>query len=282
MPMILQEFISQINESGILAKEDLDAILKSQPVVGIESVEDLSSLLVEHNKLTAYQVQMICEGQGKRLLLGNYLIRDQIGAGGMGDVYLAEHRRMERLVALKMLPSAMKWNDQSIRRFHQEVKAVARLNHPNIVTAHDADEDQGTHFLVMEYVPGTDLSTCVKKQGPFQIHQALNYIQQAARGLKYAHDQGIIHRDIKPSNILLDQTGTVKILDLGLARIDKNDQEHTVTSLTESGTGQSVPSLMRSKTSCMRSLTLQKTACPPVCLANCSKRVSALIIILSR
>lgn len=234
MPMILQEFISQINESGILSAEDLAAIMKSQPAE-IESVEDLSRLLVAHNKLTAYQAKMICEDQGNRLLLGNYLIRDQIGAGGMGDVYLAEHRRMERLVALKTLSTAMKWNDQSIRRFHQEVKAVARLNHPNIVTAYDADEAQHTHFLVMEYVPGTDLSTCVKQQGPFPVHQALNFIQQVAQGLLYAHDQGIIHRDIKPSNLLLDQNGTVKILDLGLARIDRNDEDQTVTSLTESG-----------------------------------------------
>ncbi|WP_417387129.1 protein kinase domain-containing protein [Gimesia sp.] len=234
MPMILEQFISQIGESGILSAEDVAAFLKSQSTE-IDSVEELSSLLVEHNKLTPYQAQMICEGRGQKLLLGNYLIRDRIGGGGMGDVYLAEHRRMERLVALKMLPAVMSANEQSIQRFHREVKAVARLNHPHIVTAYDADEYNQIHFLVMEYVPGTNLSACVKTHGPFPVDQALNLILQAARGLEYAHEQGIIHRDIKPANILLDNSGTVKVLDMGLARIDNPNEEHTVTSLTESG-----------------------------------------------
>lgn len=234
MPMMLQQFISQISDSGILSAEEVAAFLKLQPAE-IESVDDLSRLLVEQNKLTLYQAQMISEGRGQKLLLGNYLIRDRIGGGGMGDVYLAEHRRMERLVALKMLPAVMSLNEQSIQRFHREVKAVARLNHPHIVTAYDADEYNQIHFLVMEYVPGTNLSACVKTEGPFSVDQALDFILQAARGLEYAHQQGIIHRDIKPSNMLLDNSGTVKILDMGLARIDNINEEHSLTSLTESG-----------------------------------------------
>ena len=234
MTMSLPQFITQLSESGLLTTDEITAFLENLSDAS-PSVDDLTKQLIEHKKLSLFQAQMICEGKGKKLLLGNYLIRDRIGSGGMGDVFLAEHRRMERLVALKTLPTNMMKNDQSIRRFHQEVKAAARLTHPNIVTAYDADEADGTHFLVMEYVPGQDLSAYVKIQGPFSIEHALTIILQAATGLKYAHEQGIIHRDIKPSNMLLDNTGTIKILDMGLARIDATGEDQPGTALTQSG-----------------------------------------------
>ncbi|MBC7819068.1 MAG: SUMF1/EgtB/PvdO family nonheme iron enzyme, partial [Planctomycetaceae bacterium] len=131
-----------------------------------------------------------------------------------------QHKRMKRLVALKVMsPAAVKTPD-SLKRFHREVEAAAKLRHPNIVAADDADEAKGTHFLVMEYVEGSDLSAFVKKHGPFPVEQAVQCIIQAARGLEFAHEQGVIHRDIKPANLLIDAKGTVKILDMGLARIE--------------------------------------------------------------
>jgi tRNA A-37 threonylcarbamoyl transferase component Bud32 len=152
----------------------------------------------------------------------------------MGLVLKAEHRRMERLVALKVLSPKVTKSPEALRRFQREVKAAARLEHPNIVTAHDADEANGTHFLVMQYIDGTDLSSLVKKSGPLPVDQALDCILQAARGLQYAHEHGVIHRDIKPANLLLDRQGTVKILDMGLARLDTaGDQQDQLT-----GTGQ--------------------------------------------
>ena len=123
---------------------------------------------------------------------------------------------------------------EALRRFQREVEAAARLTHPNIVIAYDADEAGDTHFLVMEYVDGSDLSTLVKQQGPLPLDQALDCILQAARGLQYAHEQGVVHRDIKPANLLLDRQGTVKILDMGLARLDSAGGEQD--ELT--GTGQ--------------------------------------------
>ena len=128
--------------------------------------------------------------------LANYTLLDRIGAGGMGQVFKAEHRRMHRLVAIKMLPPAMMKDAESIARFQREVTAAAKLRHPNIVAADDADEANGTHFLVMEYVEGSDLSALVKKNGPFSYAKAANYIMQAAQGLEFAHSEGVIHRDI--------------------------------------------------------------------------------------
>ena len=153
--------------------------------------------------------------------LGNYLILDKLGQGGMGTVFRAEHRRMLRTIALKVLSPSVLKDPQAAPRFHREVRLAARLVHPNIVTAYDADEVQGVHFLVMELVEGTTLATLVKEQGPLPVKKAVDYIVQAARGLDFAHTKGIIHRDIKPSNLMLDAFGVVKVLDLGLARLDE-------------------------------------------------------------
>jgi len=234
MTVTLEEFASQLNDSGVISAEDIAAFQESQSPP-VESAEDLAKLLVKHKKVTKLQAKLVFQGKGQQLQLGNYLIQDKIGSGGMGDVYLAKHSRMNRSVALKVLPAAMAEDEKTIRRFQREVQAAAKLSHPNIVTAHDADEAKGIHYLVMEHVDGTDLSAVVKKQGVLSVGQALDYILQAAKGLEYAHEEGIIHRDIKPSNMLLDKKGTVKILDMGLARIDDVDDENPVTALTNSG-----------------------------------------------
>lgn len=170
-------------------------------------------------------------------ILGEYLIVGKIGAGGMGRVYKAQHQRMQRIVALKVLaPQSMKSPD-AVRRFNREVQAAARLSHPNIVTAFDAGEQQGIHYLVMEYVEGHDLATLTAENGPLEVEAVLECILQTAHGLQYAHGEGIIHRDIKPSNLLVDKRGTVKILDMGLARFETSlgDGTADAASLTASG-----------------------------------------------
>ena len=128
---------------------------------------------------------------------------------------------MDRIVALKTLPSGV-IKPETVQRFYREVKAAARLSHRNIVTAFDAGEHAGTHYLVMEYVVGRDLAAIVKEKGPLPLRQAIDYVQQAARGLEFAHKHGVVHRDVKPSNLLVDQEGVVKILDMGLARLSEN------------------------------------------------------------
>ncbi len=169
--------------------------------------------------------------------IGRYRILARIDAGGMGCVFRAFHPVMEREVALKVMSRKLMDNPAAVARFQREVKALARLNHPNIVTAYDADSAGGLHFLVMEYVEGTDLSRLVKMNGPVSVAQACDYIRQATLGLQHAHDRGLIHRDIKPSNLLLTADGTtVKILDMGLARLLQPGAYQTTTDeLTDTG-----------------------------------------------
>jgi WD40 repeat protein len=147
-----------------------------------------------------------------------YRITRLLGQGGMGAVYEAEHRLMERTVALKVIRPALMADEGAVERFRREVKAAARLHHPNIVTAYDADQAGNTHFLVMEFVPGRSLAAHLRENGPLPVRQACDYARQAALGLQHAHEQGMVHRDIKPDNLMLTGDGQVKILDFGLAR----------------------------------------------------------------
>ncbi|MAG93796.1 MAG: hypothetical protein CMJ48_08620 [Planctomycetaceae bacterium] len=196
--------------------------------------EQLARTLVRQQKLTKYQAQQVYAGKGKSLVLGNYVVLEKLGQGGMGLVLKAEHKRMKRTVALKILSPAVTKSPEMVRRFLREVEAAAKLEHTNVVAAYDADDAGGTHFLVMQYVEGTDLSVLVRQNGPLSVEKALPCVIQAARGLEYAHACGVVHRDIKPSNMLLDLNGTVKILDMGLARLDSAGAEQD--QLT--GTGQ--------------------------------------------
>ncbi|HUG18374.1 MAG TPA: protein kinase [Planctomycetaceae bacterium] len=146
-----------------------------------------------------------------------YRIVDLLGKGGMGDVYQAEHIVMNRPVALKIINRELVKKSQAVERFRREVHAAARLSHPNIVTAHDAEQAGDLHFLVMEFVDGIDLSRLVKERGALPVHEACDYARQAALGMQHAHEQGMVHRDIKPHNLMVTADGTVKILDFGLA-----------------------------------------------------------------
>jgi serine/threonine protein kinase len=148
-----------------------------------------------------------------------YRILEVLGAGGMGVVYKAIHRLMERVVAVKVIDRRLTGRPDFVARFRREVKAAARLSHPNIVTAYDADQAGETHFLVMEYVAGTSLDREVERRGPLPVREACDLVRQAALGLQYAHERGTVHRDIKPHNLLLTPGGQVKILDFGLARV---------------------------------------------------------------
>jgi serine/threonine protein kinase len=151
-------------------------------------------------------------------LFGCYELLDRLGAGGSGSVFKARHTRLDRLVALKVLSPRLLSDARALNRFATELKALGKLEHPNIVRALDAGEVEGMHYLVMEYVDGEDLSQLVERRGRLSVRQACHVIRQAAIGVAYAHAQGLVHRDIKPANLLLTKRWRVKILDLGLAR----------------------------------------------------------------
>jgi tRNA A-37 threonylcarbamoyl transferase component Bud32 len=147
-----------------------------------------------------------------------YQVLEVLGSGGMGAVYKAEHRLMERHVALKVMSPRLLNRPGMVERFEREVKAAARLAHANIVAAYDADRAGDTHFLIMEFVEGVSLAQRVHEDGPMSVKEACDYLYQAACGLAHAHECGMVHRDIKPHNLMLTSAGQVKILDFGLAR----------------------------------------------------------------
>ncbi|MBM3999200.1 MAG: serine/threonine protein kinase [Planctomycetes bacterium] len=177
--------------------------------------ESLANRLIERGLLTPYQAAQLREGRTK-LNLGPYLVTDYIDKGGMGQVYKAVHKVMGRLVAVKVLP-LHKSTPDAIDNFMREIRTQAQLDHPHLVRAFDAGHDGGVHYLVCEYVPGTDLRRLVRSQGPLTMRQASSVIMQASIGLEYAHARGLIHRDIKPGNILVTPQGIAKLSDLGLA-----------------------------------------------------------------
>jgi tRNA A-37 threonylcarbamoyl transferase component Bud32 len=152
-------------------------------------------------------------------LLGDYEIIEELGRGGMGVVYKARHRRLKKLVALKVLRPDWAANRQALERFTREIEAAGRLHHANLVTATDAREDAGFCFLVMEYVEGRNLAALVRRYGRLPVADACEISRQVAVGLEHSHRQGLVHRDIQPSNVMLADDGTVKILDMGLARL---------------------------------------------------------------
>jgi WD40 repeat protein/DNA-directed RNA polymerase specialized sigma24 family protein/tRNA A-37 threonylcarbamoyl transferase component Bud32 len=147
-----------------------------------------------------------------------YLVHRPLGRGGMGAVHEAEHRLMNRRVALKVIRRDLTDRPAAVERFRREVEAAAMLAHPNIVTAHDAEQAGETHFLVMEYVEGVSLDRLVERQGPLPVGLACDYVRQAALGLQHAHEHGMVHRDLKSQNLMVGRDGRVKILDFGLAR----------------------------------------------------------------
>jgi hypothetical protein len=219
-PMSRAEFVEFLTTFGFVAAGELTAVEKQLPPAEAADVQALARALVAHGKLTKYQAAAAYQGKGKSLVYGDYLVLDRIGAGGMGQVFKARHKRMDRIVALKVLSSASMKNADAVKRFEREVRAAAKLIHPNIVHAYDAGVQDGVHYLVMEFVDGPDLSSLVRKQGKLAVKQACEFIAQAARGFAFAHGKGIVHRDIKPGNLLVDHDGTVKVLDMGLARFD--------------------------------------------------------------
>ena len=224
MPITLKEFIDELGASYLL-DEDQSAACLGRFGMDTESgdAEAFAARLVEHNEITQFQASAALQKRSGALVIGDYHVLDVIGSGGMGQVYKARHRIMKRLVAIKIMHTARATNPKLVRRFYREVEAVSRLSHPNIVTAYDAGETPGGLYLAMEYVDGVDLSVILRTAGSLGINQGLNIILQAARGLAYAHKHKVIHRDIKPGNLLLGRDGTVKILDMGLARFTEDE-----------------------------------------------------------
>lgn len=227
VPTNSEEFVQLLNRSQLLAANEVDAFFRGAgaSVVGRKPSE-IAAALVTANLLTRFQADQLLKGKFRGFTIGKYRVLDRIGTGGMGQVFLCEHPQMKRRAAVKVLSTDRAKDPGLLGRFLRESRAAASLNHPNIVTAFDVDSENGLHYLVMEYVEGRDLHQIIRENGPMKIEQACDVIRQAALGLHHAHEAGLIHRDVKPSNFIVDTTGVVKLLDLGLARFMVETGDH--------------------------------------------------------
>jgi len=224
-PATTEAFLEVVRQSGVVSQSRLDACLAqldgSSPP---ESPRKLADLLVKEAVLTNYQAALLLKGKWDTFRIGPYRILERLGFGAMSNVYLCKHQGSRERVAVKVLSQAKAKNPTDLKRFFREARAAASLDHPNIVRVRDVDWDNESNYIVMDYIDGSSLQDIVKEFGPVDPQRAAHYIHQAAEGLQHAHKLGLVHRDIKPGNLLLDREGTVKILDMGLARFVEEEE----------------------------------------------------------
>jgi serine/threonine-protein kinase len=253
----VDRLVEMIRDSRLLDASRIKTLSTSLQTAYPES-QLLAQQLVERGWLTDYQLKKVMQGYGADLILGPYVILERIGQGSMGDVFKAQRRKGGQVVALKVIRPDRRADGQALRRFRREVDAMARVSHPNIVSACDVDEIGVAHYYAMEYVDGANLDRIIAHNGPLPIAPACDYARQAALGLQHAHECGLIHRDIKPGNLLVARPtpeangvaapaglsaeaqgrfghwGIVKILDLGLARLADRNAQPTLLSIGSS------------------------------------------------
>ncbi len=219
-----ETFLAHLRRSELLTPEQLAEVDKALPDTHRGRL--VARVLVQKGLLTRFQAEMLLAGRTNGFQLGQYRILSPLGRGGMGRVFQALHCTMNRMVALKLVSPQFVQTEVGRKLFAREVRAAARLSHPNIVTAYDANQIGARLYLIMEYVDGPNLEELVRERGPLEVGLACEFIRQAALGLQYAFEMGMVHRDIKPANLLVQRAAgragqfgcAVKILDFGLAR----------------------------------------------------------------
>jgi eukaryotic-like serine/threonine-protein kinase len=220
-------FAENAVHSGLVTAKQVRACWRELSARGSEPGDKaLAGRMVSQGLLTQYQAERLLAGRNTGFFLEKYKILDHIASGGMGEVYRAEHTMLGRVVALKVLPRKRAAKQTALERFQREGRALARLDHPNIVRTYDVGHERDLHFLIMEYVDGKPLWRLVRNQGRVPWRQTVDIITQVVRGLEHAWAQGIVHRDIKPGNVLVTADGQAKVLDMGLAHLfDEPEQQ---------------------------------------------------------
>lgn len=220
----VEAFLSCLRHSGLVDADRFAKLRKEIDKQGAKADDPrpIAEALVRDRALTSWQAENLLRGKRRGFVIDKYRLLSPLGRGGMNAVYLAEHSLMRRRCAIKILPEKELGEQATVERFHREARAVALLDHTNIVRAYDfgkvVDGNRPIHFFAMELVVGESLEERVTREGPLPPVEAANFIRQVADGLAHAHAAGIVHRDIKPGNLLVDRDGVVKILDLGLAK----------------------------------------------------------------
>ena len=223
-----KSFLSLLEKSRIVADDSLKSALSDlADIADGEKVntEKLAAHLVDSGLITEWHVDKLLDGKYKGFFLGKFKLLGHLGTGGMSSVYLAMHKVSQQTRAIKVLPRKRVSDKSYLERFYREGQAAAALNHANVVRIYDICNEADTHYMVMEHVKGADLYETVKDDGPLSPETAAGYVMQAAAGLAHAHEKNMVHRDIKPANLLLTDEGVVKILDLGLALFQQEEEE---------------------------------------------------------
>ncbi|MBL8792959.1 MAG: protein kinase [Planctomycetia bacterium] len=243
--------VAQLRQLKLLPTNILDDLTRRLQAGSLDGdARNLAGHLVRQNWLTPYQINVLFSGRGAELIIGPYVVLERLGEGGAGQVFKARHLRMQRIVALKIIRKELLGDPDTVARFQREIEVVSQLDHVNVVHAYDAGPAGSIFFLAMEYIEGIDLARLLKQAGPLPTAQACDYIRQAALGLQHAHERGLVHRDIKPPNFLVSPIpgqkkstptkgpdsssngalapwGVVKLLDLGLARLQRKVDDRT-------------------------------------------------------
>jgi serine/threonine protein kinase len=230
-----EEFLSLLERSNLLSPEDFAEAREISE--NFSDATQFAKTLAREQIISFWQAGHLLQGRST-FFLGKYRLISLLGRGGMGSVFLASHVVMHRKVALKFIPARIAQNPAALDRFLAEARTIAALDHSNIVRAYSVDNEGKRYYLVMEYVDGMDLQRAVEAYGPLDIEAIVDYIQQAADGLAHAHKRNMIHCDIKPSNLIVTELdGTVKILDMGLARLVQDKPGGAESSSTENHLG---------------------------------------------
>jgi serine/threonine-protein kinase len=223
------QFLAGLSQSGLVDSSSLDAQLQSLAVDTPRTPVAIARHLVQRNVITLYQAKHLLRGNHEGLVFGKYEIRDFLGKGGMGRVYLAWNRQANLPCALKVLLPSKRSHTRSLLRFDRERIITQKLSHPALARAYEADEHDGVPYLALEYIPGRNLYHWTKAHGLAPIVTVCRWMASIAGALAHAHQAGIIHRDLKASNIMIRPDGQAKLLDLGLARwIDDDHREQQI------------------------------------------------------
>ena len=225
----IKNFVDIVRKSGLAEASKIDEVVASLDNLEAPVNDEVTNAFIEAKLITTWHLKQLLKGKHRGFFLERYKLLNELGKGGMSSVYLAEHTDMHLPVAIKVLPVKRVGEKSYLERFKREAKASFKLRHDNIAGATNFAHHGDLWYIVLDYIEGEDLYQKVKASGPLPVRDAVEYIRQAACGLQYAHEQGLVHRDIKPANLMLDTKGTVKILDLGLALDGDDDEEGGLT-----------------------------------------------------